>query len=172
MVALTFLGLVDLNATFFIMLASFGVLYLILKHFLFKPVNEMLDKRAKGIKDDITEAEKMRKEAESYKAEYEEKIISAETEGKTIIEKAVSNANLKADTIVKDAKNEASGIKIKAGKDIELEKNKAFNEVKDQISGIAISAASKILESEVDEKKNKELVEKFIDEVGDVEWQD
>lgn len=172
MVALTFLGLVDLNATFFVMLASFGVLYLILKHFLFKPVSEMLEKRTKGIEDEINEAEKLRAEAEEYRTEYEAKIASAETEGKGIIEKAVSNANLKADTIVKDAKNEAHSLKKKAEKDIELEKMKAFNDVKGEVSNIAILAASKILESEVDEKKNSVLVEKFIEEVGDVKWQD
>lgn len=165
------LGLVSLDGQFFIMLINVGILYLIMKKFLFKPVTEFMEKRQKGIEDSLNNAENKVKEAEEYKKSYLEKLNNAELESKEIIEKAVSTANMKADSIVKDAKSEAIGIKSKAEKDIELERKKVYNEVKSQMSSIAILAAGKVLESEVDEKKNSDLVNKFIEEVGEVKWQ-
>ena len=171
MVALARLGLVQPDATFFIMLFNIGVLYFIVKKFLFVPVTDFLEKRKKGIEDSLNEAELKVKEAEEYKATYLEKLSKAEAESKRIVDKAITNANLKADNIIKEAKQEVVSLKNKAEKDIELERKKAFNEVKDEISSIAILAASKVLESEVDEKKNSDLVDKFIEEVGEVKWQ-
>lgn len=166
------LGLVNIEpATFIMMLINIGILYFVMKKFLFKPVNEFMEKRRQGIENSIKDAENKVKEAEEYKATYLEKLNNAENERKEIIDKAVSNANLKADNIVKEAKTEAVAIREKAEKDIELERKKAYNEVKSEISAIAIMAAGKVLESEVDEKKNSELVNKFIEEVGEVKWQ-
>lgn len=171
MIALARLGLVEPDATFFIMLLNIGILYFILKKFLFVPVTNFLEKRRKGIEDSLDEADRKVKEAEEYKSTYLKKLNNAEIESKEIVDKAISNANIKADSIVKEAKLEVTQLKNKAEKDIELERKKAFNEVKDEISTIAILAASKVLESEVDEKKNSDLVDKFIEEVGDLKWQ-
>ncbi len=171
MIALARLGLVEPDATFFIMLLNVGILYLILKKFLFVPVTNFMEKRKKGIEDSISEAERKVKEAEEYKSTYLVKLNNAEEESKQIVDRAITNANLKADNIIKEAKIEVTAIKNKAEKDIELERKKAFNEVKDEISTIAILAASKVLESEVDEKKNSDLVDKFIEEVGELKWQ-
>lgn len=166
-----FMGLVSLDYTFFIMLINVGILYIVMKKFLFEPVTNFMEKRTKSIEDAVNDADNKLKEAEEYKKSYLLKINNAENESKQIIDKAVSNANIKADNIVKDAKKEASSIKDKAEKDIELERKKAYNEVKSEISSIAIMAASKVLESEIDESKNSELVNKFIEEVGEVKWQ-
>lgn len=171
MVALTKLGLVEFSATFFIMLINVGILYFVLKRYLFVPVTNFMEKRKKGIEDSINEADRKVKEAEEYKLTYLEKLNNAEKESKEIVDKAITNANLKADNIIKEAKTEVFALKNKAEKDIELERKKALNEVKNEISSIAILAASKVLESEVDEKKNSQLVDKFIEEVGDLKWQ-
>ena len=172
MVALAKLGLVEPGATFFFQLINVGILYFILKRFLFVPVTNFMEKRKKSIEDSINEAELKLKEAEKYKSDYLEKLSGAQTEGRQIVDKAVSNANLKADNIIKQAKSEASALKCRAEKDIESERQKALNDVKNEISSIAILAASKVLEAEVDERKNSELIDKFIEEAGDLKWQD
>lgn len=170
--ALAKLGLVELNATFFIMLINVGIFYFIVKKFLFVPVSNFMEKRKKSIEDSINEADKKLIEADEYKNTYIEKLNNADAESKQIVDKAVTSANLKADSIIKEAKSEAVAIKHKAEKDIELERKKILNEAKNEISTIAILAASKVLESEIDESKNSKLVDKFIEEVGVMKWQD
>ena len=50
------------------------VLFLVASIFFFKPAREFLEKRKKGIADDIESAKKDKEDAENLKAEYEEKL--------------------------------------------------------------------------------------------------
>lgn len=164
-------GLVEPGWEFIFQLINTLIIYLVLKKFLFVPVTSMMEKRKKGIEDALLEAENKNIEADKYKNEYIAKLETAEEEGKSIINQAMKNADVQSDKIIKEAKEEANQLKEKASKDIEREKKKAVNEIKDEVSSIAILAASKVLKDEIDEKKNKTLISKFIEEVGEEKWQ-
>lgn len=165
------LGLVEFNWTFVFQLINTLIIYLLLKKFLFVPVTNLLNEREKSIQDSIDDAERKNMEAEEYKEQYITKIQTAENEGRDIVNQATKNANIKVDKIIKEAKDEAAKIKEKASQDIERERKKAVNEIKEEISSLAILAASKVLEDELDKNKNKRIVNKFIEEVGEAEWQ-
>lgn len=160
-------GLVELNWTFVFQILNTFLLYLLLKKFLFAPVTEVIEAREKSISDSLNDAERISNEAEKFKTEYYEKLQSAEDEGREIVSIATKNADEKSNRILKEAREAAEKQKEKADADIALERKKVINEVKDEISSLAIMAASKVLESEVDEDKNKTLVNKFIEQVGD-----
>ena len=160
-------GLVELNWTFVFQILNTFILYLLLKKFLFAPVTEVIEAREKSISDSLNDAERISNEAEKFKTEYLEKLQSAEDEGREIVSIATKNADEKSNRILKEAREAADKQKEKADADIALERKKVINEVKDEISSLAILAASKVLESEVDEDKNKTLVNKFIEQVGD-----
>ncbi|MBN2285464.1 MAG: F0F1 ATP synthase subunit B [Tissierellales bacterium] len=164
-------GLVELNWTFVFQILNTFILFLVLKKFLFVPVTEMMETREKLIKDSLNDAERISNEAEKYKDEYLDKLKSVEEERREIITKATRLADEKSKGIIKEAKEEVSKLKDKADADIEIERKKAINEMKDEISSIAILAASKVLESEIDESRNKALVAQFIEQVGDAKWQ-
>lgn len=160
-------GLVELNWTFVFQILNTFILYLLLKKFLFAPVTEVIEAREKSISDSLNDAERISNEAEKFKTEYIEKLQSAEDEGREIVSIATKNADEKSNRILKEAREAADKQKEKADADIALERKKVINEVKDEISSLAILAASKVLESEVDEDRNKTLVNKFIEQVGD-----
>lgn len=164
-------GLVQLDWSFVFQIINTIILYLLLRHFLFVPVTNFMEKRRKGIEDSINLAESKNSEADEYKKEYFAKLQTAEDEGNNIIKQATKNADAKADKIIEEAKEDVTQLKDKALQDIESERKKAVNEIKDEISSIAILAASKVLETEIDKSKNKQLVDKFIKEVGEVKWQ-
>ena len=48
------------------------ILFLLMKKFLFKPINAILDSRAKKIQDDTAQAEQLRAEAEQMHQQYEQ----------------------------------------------------------------------------------------------------
>ena len=160
-------GLVELNWTFVFQILNTFILYLLLKKFLFAPVTEVIEAREKSISDSLNDAERISNEAEKFKTEYYEKLQSAEEEGREIVSIATKNADDKSSRILKEAREAAEKQKEKAEADMALERKKVINEVKDEISSLAILAATKVLESEVDEDKNKILVNKFIEQVGD-----
>ena len=62
-------------------------------------------------------------------------------------------------------------MKLNARRELERERVKALNELKGQISELTILAASKVIEKELDESEHKELIDKFLSEVGETQWQ-
>jgi F-type H+-transporting ATPase subunit b len=49
-------------------------------------------------------------------------------------------------------------------KDIERERDDAIAELRKEFTDLTITAAEKVIEQELDEKKHKELIEKVLDE--------
>ncbi len=165
------LGLVEFNATFIFQLVNTLIMFIALKHFLFKPVTEMMENRTKSIESSFEEAELKNKESEKLKSEYEEKLRDIKKERNQIIEDATRRAQDRGDEIVGEAEQEADRIVEKARVEIEREKQKMLNELKGEISDLAISAAGKIIEKEMDENTHKQLIDKFIDKAGETQWQ-
>lgn len=163
--------LVGFSWTLIFQIVNTLILFYFLRKFLFVPVTGMMESREKSIVDSLQDAERLSEEAENYKKKYYAMLQSAQDEGKELIEKARKNADEKSDMILKEAKEETIKLKQKAEEDIRKERKKAVNEIKDEISTLAILAASKILEHEVDEARSKTLVSKFIEQVGDEQWQ-
>ncbi len=142
------------------------ILYLFLKKLLFKPVKNMIDSRQKEIDDMYSDAEKSRTDAAAMKSEYEEKISKAGEESEEILKKAVRRAQLREEEILKEANDKAARTLERAAEQVELEKKRAINEVKDEVSDMAISIAAAVIERDVNENEHKELIDEFIDRMG------
>ena len=143
------------------------ILFWILKIILFKPVLNIIDAREEGIKNDIATGEKAKNEGLALKEQYEQKLLVSKNEGQEIIKQATLRAEEKSAEIISTAKEEASTIKERASKDIAQEKEKAMNELRTEISAMAILAASKVIEKDIDQSKHEEMINKFIEEVGE-----
>ena len=152
-------------------LAATLVLFLVLRHFLFKPVSEFLKARQDRIENDIDEAKKSKEEASTLKRDYEIKIEKAKEEAKGIVESARKRGEDLREEIVKEAKDEAMALLEKARREIEREKSKAKDDLKKEVSNIALMVAGKIIDKELDNKSHEDLIAKFIDEVGESTWQ-
>ncbi|MDH8678554.1 F0F1 ATP synthase subunit B [Fusibacter bizertensis] len=164
-------GLVELNWTFVFQLINTLILFLILKKFLFVPVTTFMKKREDEIKDQIQAAKDLDEDAQKLKAQYELKLTHADEEGKEIIKKYTHRAENRAFEIVKTAEAEVDTMKLNAHRELERERVKAVNELKGQISELTILAASKVVEKDLNEADHKELINKFISEVGETQWQ-
>jgi F-type H+-transporting ATPase subunit b len=142
------------------------ILYLAFKKFLFVPIKKMIDDRQKEIDDMYTDAETARESAGELKAEYEEKMSRATEESEEILKAAHRRAQLKEEEILKEANAEASRVLERAEEQIELEKKRALNDVKDQVSSMAIGIASAVIERDVSEDEHRELIDDFINNIG------
>ena len=89
------------------------VLFILLRIFLFKPINKIRDERTRTIQNDLDSARKAKDEAEELRQQYEESISEAKEEANRIIMKAHDDAETEraADTVRKgDQANQ--GIRI------------------------------------------------------------
>ncbi len=144
------------------------IMFLVLKHFLFKPVNAILDKRKAEVQKTYDDADEANKIAEEYKAEYTKKISGAKEESAKIIDIATKRANSRSDEIITEAKTEAGHIVASAHSEIEKEKKIAVNEIKDEITGMVFDVAGKIVDKDLSTGDNERLIEEFIDNVGEL----
>jgi F-type H+-transporting ATPase subunit b len=143
------------------------LLFLVLKHFLFDKVNAVLESRKNEVAQTYEDADTALKNAKELETEYTEKLAGAKEESAEIIRNATRKAQVSSDKIIGDAKNEAHGIIVKANSDIEKEKKRAVNQIKDEISDIAVSIAEKVVSKEIDAKTHEQLIESFIDGIGE-----
>lgn len=143
------------------------LLFLLLKHFLFKPVQNILNARQAEIDKSYADAESAQNKAEALRDEYEKRIADAKSEASDIVKAATRKAQAHGEEIVRDAQSQAAHLLEKADAQIEQEKKKAMNELKDEISGIAVDIASKVVAREIDEKDHEELIAAFIKGVGE-----
>ena len=159
--------LIIISTDLIFQLINVGIMFIVLKKLLFKPVLGIIEAREKDIQDSLAQGELAKNEGIALKSEYEEKITRAKNEGQEIIKQATLSAEQKSEEIISSAKNEATQIKEKASKDIEQERQKVINEIKDDISNIALLAASKVIEKDIDKAKHEELISDFIKKVGE-----
>lgn len=143
------------------------ILYIILKKILFKPVKNMIDSRQKEIDDMYGDAESARAEATRMKTDYEARLEAANGESEEILKRAVRKAQLREEEILKAADEEARRALARAAEEAELEKKKLLNDVKDEVSDLALGIAAAVIERDVSAEEHRELIDRFIDEMGE-----
>lgn len=157
--------MLDINIWNFIWSAvNIIILFILLKIFLFKPINKIMDERTRSIQEDIDSAKKSREEAEALKQEYAEDINEAKAEAQKIIMKAHEDAEAEKAVILQKSQEEADQLVSDANKAIESKCKRVLAQAQTQIADLAIEAASKIIGENVDDEKNRRLVDEFLSE--------
>ena len=159
-----------LNINFFtalFTLFNFIAVFLVLKHFLFKPVMKIIQDRQDEIDHIYEDADKAKESAEALQAEYQQKLQAATQTSEQIVKEAILRGQNKEEEIVRQAKNEASAILDKAAADISQEKKKALNEAKDEISNMAMAIAEKVVGRQLNSDDQSKLIDEFIKELGE-----
>ena len=153
--------------TFVATISNLFIQIYLIKRFLFKPVNAMLEKRKAMADAQIQDAIKAKDEAQAMKAEYEQNMAEAKNKANEILTTAQKTASVQSEEMLREAAQQAAAIKAKAEKDIAQEKRKAVNEIKDEIGGMAMDIAGKVIEREISEEDHKKLIDEFIANVGE-----
>ena len=161
----SFIG-IDFWTAFFILLNTLAIFLVARKH-LIGPVRNLIEARQKEIDDMYENAGNAREEAMAMKDEYLKKLNDAQATSDKIVKEAVARGQKREEEIVQKATMEASQILQKAQDDIQLEKKKAVNEAKDEISDMALAIAGKVVGRQLNEADQAELIDRFIDELGD-----
>lgn len=150
-----------------ISLANLLIMFLILKRFLFKPVQNVVSARTQQVDDLYRQAEESRQAASDMKQEYEQKLASARDEADGLVRSAVQTAQRKSDAILADAASQASHLKQKTEAELTQQKKQMLYDVRSQISDLAVDIAAKVVEREVRREDHEGFVEEFIRNVGD-----
>lgn len=148
-------------------LLNFLALFFVMKKFLVGPVLKIIQDRQQEIDSLYADAGSARQSAQALEAEYQQKLNAAAQTGERIVKEAVARGQAREEEIIRSANQEADALRSKASADIALEKKKAINDAKDEISGMAVAIAEKVVGRELRETDQAQLVEDFINELGE-----
>lgn len=153
--------------TFIAQICNLLIQVYLIKRFLFKPINAVLEKRKAMADAEIQDAIKAKDEAAAMKAEYEQNMREAKDKANELLTTAQKTAAAQSEEMLREATQQAAAIKAKAESDIAQEKRKAVNEIKDEIGGMAMEIAGKVIEREIREEDHEKLIDEFIANVGE-----
>ncbi len=144
---------------------TFLLLLVVLSKFAWGPIVKMLDLRERTIREAIEAAKKERAEAERMFAEQKASLAAAQREAAALAQASRQEVEvLRADLTAK-ARKEADDLVASARKQIQEEKAKALAELRGQVVDLAIDAARRLIQSSLDEKAQRALVEEYISQL-------
>jgi F-type H+-transporting ATPase subunit b len=155
-----------LTAPAFIALAMIVVIAILVWKKVPGAIGRALDDKIKLIRDQLAEAESLRKEAEALKAEYEAKAKSADKDREALLERAKHEA----EEIVAKAKTDAEALIERrtrmAGDKIAAEERAAVEQLRAAAAEAATKAAAKLIAERHDPATDEKLVNQAIGEIA------
>jgi F-type H+-transporting ATPase subunit b len=157
---------VTINATLIAQMIVFLILIWFTMKFIWPPLTQAMDERAKRIAEGLSAAEKARKDLADADARVADEIRKARSEATSIIDKAHQQASQIIEKAKQDAIVEATRQKATAAADIESMAHRAREELRGQVASLAVSGAEKILKREIDANAHKALLDQLVAEMG------
>ena len=155
-----------LAAPAFISLAMIVVIAIIVWKNVPAAIGRALDAKIATIRDQLAEAESLRKEAEALKAEYQAKAASADKDRAALLERAKHEA----EEIVAKAKTDAEALverRTRMAEDkIAAEERTAVEQLRAATADAAAKAAAKLIAERHDAATDAQLVDRAIKEIA------
>jgi F-type H+-transporting ATPase subunit b len=145
----------------------FGLFFLILAKFAWKPILTAVKARDEMIKGSLEAAEKAREDMKKLQADNEAILRKAREERENILKEAREAR----DKIIIEAKGKASEeaekLIEKARQGIEREKVKALSEIHDQVTSLSVEIASKLMGEKLKESdQQNKLIDNYLKELN------
>lgn len=126
-----------------------------------------MKEREEHIASEIDSAEESRAQAENLLTEQREVLKQARIESQTMIENAKQLGEKEREEIIKAARLESDRLKEEAKTEIVREKEDAISALREQVGSLSVLIASKVIEKNLDEKAQNDLIQDYIERLGD-----
>ncbi len=146
-------------------LINFILILVILRMLVYKPVLKMLATRKQKIQESLEYAEKVKADAALQQKEFERKLDDARREAQSTAASAQAAAEKERQRILAEAQEEAQKIKEAARGELAYERKQMMSELRQQVIDLSVLGAQRVIGANLDDKKSRQLVENFLDEV-------
>ena len=116
------------------------VLYLLMRHFLFKPVTAMMEQRTKAIEDGLSQAEAAKQAAAALDQENEARLAQVRGQADQIVAQAKLQGQREYDQIISAAQADAQAIRTDAQAQMEAERRQMLQDAQQQVAALALLA--------------------------------
>ena len=112
-------------------------------------------------------AEEAEKSALASRDLYAEKLAGAHAEADSLIHEATANATRRSERIVADARDKADAIVRQGQIEAAMEKKRAQASIRREITDVSAALTEKLLGREMNTGDHRELIDSFLQEMGD-----
>lgn len=153
------LGLVVWTAVVFLLVL--GLLW----KYAWGPITDALEEREERIDASMTKAERALEEARRIQEENEKNRREAEQEARQVLREARQEAETLREEEKAKTRQEIHEMQEKARAEIEREKENALGELRSEVADLAIEAAGRIIGENLNDQRQRRLVDDFIDDL-------
>jgi len=155
----------NINATLIIqMVVFFAVIWFTMKY-IWPQILGAMEEREKKIADGLAAGDRAEKELNQAKAKVDTLIVEAKEQASQIKDQATQMASKIKDQAKSDALAEKERQLNAAKAEIEQEANRAKEALRKQVSTLAIAGTEQLLSKEVDASKHADLLDDLIKEI-------
>lgn len=160
-------GLYDINTGLsFWTLVVFGILVFILGKYAWGPILAAVDAREKGIQSALDEAADRNEEASKLLAEHKEQLADARRQANELLAEGKAAGDNVRKEIEEKARAEGQAIIERARVEIQRERDAAIAELRKESVDLALAAATRLMQENLDQEKDRALVERYLTEMG------
>ena len=149
----------DINATLLGQAITFAILVWFTMKFVWPPLTNMMDERAKRIADGLAAAERGKQDLEQASKRVEEQIRTAKQQASELVLAAEKRSGQIVEEAKQAARSEGEKIIADARAEIGQEVLRAKEELRGQLADLAVAGAEKILKREIDPAKHADLLD-------------
>ena len=143
------------------------LLFVLMRIFLFKPVQKIIAARQQEADRQFEKAAAKKAEADGLKLQYEQSIASAEEEKTKTLQETRRKADAEYHRIVTDAQDKAKQIKDDAAVEAQNQKLQILKKAEKEIADMVVSAAVKVVGEKKGSDVDSSLYNEFLDKAGD-----
>ena len=143
---------------------NFFLLLVLLRIFLYKPVLEMLDRRAQRIREGVEAADKSKERASAGEQEVARQLDASREQGQALIAQAQEAANRIQEEARSQARQEGETMLERARTEIQLERDQAIAELRGEFADLTVSAAEKVIGQSLDRQAHRRLIDEVLAE--------
>lgn len=151
--------------TVFVQMGAIMLMFPVINLVFLKPLKEALDARTRYLDETYSEAESLKQRMQELKASYEQRLSEAEGEARLKIQAAIQDAQRMKDEIIGEARTQAAEIRSRTLEDLQREREKMMVDLRAQVVEMTLLATNRLIGESLDERKQRELVEQFIEQV-------
>jgi|TARA_E500000178_G_C16935473_1_gene713794 F-type H+-transporting ATPase subunit b len=152
------------DATFWVTISFFIFIGILIYFKIPQKVKTILEQNILEIKNQISEAEKLKEDAKNILIDHEKKISNSKNEVKEMLDKANDEAEKNVIRINKDFYNLMENRKKNAEERIRQLKNQAEKDIKNASVKIAIESVEKLIKNSLDKSKLDKIYSSSIEE--------
>lgn len=144
-----------------IQIASFGILFVVLRAWVYKPLMGMLEKRRNTIAQGLEDARVAAEARANAERESNQIIAEAQAKAAEVVREATTRAEVAAREVKAEADADAAKARDNALAEVHQERDRVLSEVRGQIAALSIAATQKLIGESLDEKRQHALLNEF-----------